>query len=133
MFQPQRRQRCLPQFTFTVPHGRAGRAPSALCCPQLCLSHYWTPGAILMGDFYRCDSWSKVLSTCENQVFCLQRQPGHSKIITHILKNNEIGLENKMVLDIMYFICIVMFMPFVTVYSSLPFIFPSQQELETFF
>lgn len=75
----------------------------------------------------------KYLALVKTRSFVSKDNLGLSKIITHILKNNEIGLENKMVLDIMYFICIVMFMPFVTVYSSLPFIFPSQQELETFF
>lgn len=76
---------------------------------------------ILIGDFYRCDSWSKVLSTWENQAFCLQSQPGHSKIITQILKNNEMGLENKMLLDIICFICLTVFLPLAAMYSSLPF------------
>lgn len=76
---------------------------------------------ILMGDFYRCDSWSKVLSTCENQVSWLQSQPGHSKIITQILKNNEIDLAIKMGLDIKGFICLMVFLPFAS--SSLLFFF----------
>lgn len=88
---------------------------------------------ILMGDFYRCDSWSKVLGSCENQVSRLQSQPGHSKIITQILKNNEIGLENKMGLDIR-FVCLMVLLPFASMYSSFPLSSPSQQgELETVF
>lgn len=74
---------------------------------------------ILMGGFYRCDSWSKVLRACENQVSWFQSQPGHSKIITQILKNNEIGLAIKMGLDIKGFICLTVFLPFAS--SSLLF------------
>jgi len=87
-----------------------------------------------MGDFYRCHSWSKVLRTHANQVACLQSQPGHSKIITQILKNNEIGSENKMGLDVLCFICLTVLPPSAAMYSSLHFFFLSQQgELETFF
>lgn len=89
--------------------------------PQLCEPDCWTPGRILMGEFYRCDSWGKVLSTCENQVSCLQSQPGHSKIIMQMLKNNEIGLENRMGLGILCFICLMVFLPFAAMYSNLPF------------
>lgn len=89
--------------------------------PQLCEPDCWTPGRILMGEFYRCDSWGRVLSTCENQVSCLQSQPGHSKIIMQILKNNEIGLENRMGLGILCFICLMVFLPFAAMYSNLPF------------
>lgn len=44
-----------------------------------------------------------------------------SLLITQILKNNEIGLENKMVLDILCFICLMVLLPFAAMYSSLPF------------
>lgn len=74
---------------------------------------------VLMGDFYRCDSWRKVFSACENQVSCLQSQPGHSKIITETLKNNEIGLENKISLGILWFICLMVFLPLTVMYVSL--------------
>lgn len=92
-----------------------------LSTPPLCESDCRTPGGILMGEFYRCDSWGKVLSACENQVSCLRSQPGHSKIITQILKNNEIGLENRMRLGILCFICLVVFLPFAAMYSNLLF------------
>lgn len=52
---------------------------------------------------------------------CLQSQPEHSKTISQILQNNEIGLENKMLLEMTCFICLMGFLHFAAMCSSLPF------------
>lgn len=54
----------------------------------------------------------------------LQSQPGHSKTIRQILKNNEVGLENKMFLETTCFICLMVFLHFAAMCLSLPFFFP---------